>query len=82
MINLELPYLPAGRGKTDLEMMLWIEGHYERVSQYFDAMAPEQFLRVALEDEPSDQITSFLECNGNFTMPHRNENRKRTKLSD
>ena len=72
-----LPYLPAGRGKTDKELTIWIEGHYERVTEYFDAVAPHQLLVVSLEEQPAQHISEFLHCPGNHSWPHSNANQKK-----
>ena len=68
----EIPYLPAGKGETDREMRIWIEEHYRRVTEYFNAFAPDQFLSVWLEENPLPQIAAFLHCTGNYTMPYAN----------
>ena len=73
MKDFDLPYLPAGKGSTDREMRIWIEGHYDRVTRYFEAVAPGRFLAVWLEDEPVEAVAQFLQCHGNFTMPHANQ---------
>ena len=72
MTKSEIPYLPAGKGKTDREMRIWIEDHYRRVTEYFNAFAPDQFLSVWLEKDPLPQIAAFLHCTGNYTMPYVN----------
>ena len=72
MIRTDIPYLPSGKGETDHEMRIWIEGHYRRVTEYFNAFAPDQFLSVWLEENPLPQIAAFLHCTGNYTMPYAN----------
>ena len=76
---MDAPHLPAGRGETEKEMRIWIEGHYQRVQEYFTALAPNNFLSVWLEDQPVPDIAAFLGCEGNWSMPHENQNGRRKK---
>lgn len=77
LVSSNIPYLPRRRGNNDREMRIWIQSHYHRVTQYFNAMAPDHFLDVWLEENPLSQIASFLHCTGNYTMPHSNRNKNR-----
>ena len=78
----DLPYLPRGKGQTDEEIRIWIEGHYRRVHDYFTRNAPDQYLEIQLEDDDDSKakfIRKFTHCHGNISMIHRNINTAKRK---
>ena len=76
IVDLNLPYLPKGRGSTDQELKEWIEDHYGRVEDFFKREAPGKLLSVWLEDNPVESLANFLHCYGEYKLPHHNSNNK------
>jgi len=78
LIKGDVPYLPKGKGKKDEELRAWLEGHYQRVHDYFTRFAPDQYLEIQLEDDDDHKIKAlrqFLHCQQyNFSMVHGNHN--------
>eukprot|EP01083_Nonionella_stella_P173709 599986_1 len=73
LIYHDVPYLPLGTGNThDYEITQWIQGHYQRVTQYFSNMSDSKFIKFKIGEDHVDKLKGFLHCYGNYTMPHDN----------
>eukprot|EP01084_Bolivina_argentea_P229568 387427_1 len=66
----EIPYLPAGIGEKDDEIRRWIEGHYERITSYFNQVDPERFLKFDIGIDHISKLKRFMHCDNNYTMKH------------
>merc|ERR1711972_142456 len=51
-VERDIPYLPLGVGGGEGEMRRWIEGHYERVREFFEDKNPDQYLEYDLNADP------------------------------
>lgn len=79
-VDSDIPYLPAGKGAKDTEIISWMSRHYESVRTYFQGRTSD-FLEIDIGD-PQDEVRlrliEFLNASVEWGIHNRNEGRDQT----
>eukprot|EP01084_Bolivina_argentea_P170889 296093_1 len=79
LINHNITYLPKGKGVNDKDIEKWITNHYKNVTQYFTEHSPNRFIKFHIENDNVNKLKNFLQCHGNYTLPHNHKSEKKRK---